>query len=225
MGAIESIQVGNDEIRAYAAGPAETGTPGVLLLHAWWGLNDDVVTFTDRLAAAGYAVIAPDMFDGRVATTVEDAETLARGADEATVDAIVLAAIDRLIERVGPSAKLAAIGFSFGAHWTMWSPGERDQVVASVLYYGTTDGSVLTEASVPLQGHFAENDAFESNEWVDEFVGKLRAAGREVELHRYAGAGHWFAEPSRDAYRAEAADLAFDRTIDFLGRHLRGTDG
>ena len=220
MGTNETLQVGGADIRAYVAGPTDAGTPGVLLLHAWWGLNDDVAVYADRLADAGFAVVAPDMFGGQIASTVEDAERLAKGADEAVVDAIVLAAIDRLIERLGPSVRLAVVGFSFGAHWTMWSPSKRDQVVASVLYYGTTDGSVLTDATVPVQGHFAENDPFETTEWVDEFVAKLVAAGRAVELHRYPDTGHWFAEPSRDAYRAEAADLAFQRTTDFLRRHL-----
>jgi carboxymethylenebutenolidase len=225
MGSNETLQVGDDAVRAYGAGTTDPGTPGVLLLHAWWGLNDDVAAYADRLADAGFAVIAPDMFGGQIATTVEDAERLAKGADEAVVDAIVLASIDRLIERRGPLAKLAVIGFSFGAHWTMWSPTKRDQVVASVLYYGTTDGSVLTDATVPVQGHFAENDPFESTEGVDEFVATLVAAGREVELHRYPDSGHWFAEPSRDAYRAEAADLAFQRTTEFLGRHLGAPGG
>ena len=144
-------------------------------------------------------------------------ERSARAADERAeaVDAIVLGAIDRLSERLGPTAQLAAVGFSFGAHWTMWAPTQRDQVVASVLYYGTT-GDGLTDASVPVLGHFAENDPYESTEWVDEFEAILRSAGREVEIHRYPDTGHWFAEPSRDAYRREAAELAFERTVAFL---------
>jgi carboxymethylenebutenolidase len=95
-------------------------------------------------------------------------------------------------------------------------------VVASVLYYGTTGGPVLTQASVPVLGHFAEDDPYESAEWVSEFEATLRAAEREVLLHRYPGTGHWFAEPSRDAYRPEAAELAFARTTAFLGTHLPG---
>ncbi|MFL5673673.1 MAG: dienelactone hydrolase family protein, partial [Chloroflexota bacterium] len=108
----------------------------------------------------------------------------------------------------------------FGAHWSMWLPTVRDAVVGSVLYYGTTDGPVLTAARVPVLGHFAEDDPFETAEWVTEFEGTIRAAGRDVVIHRYPGTGHWFAEPSRDAYRPEAADLAFERTVAFLRTHL-----
>jgi carboxymethylenebutenolidase len=168
-------------------------------------------------------VAAPDLFGGQVATTVEDAERLAGAADEAAIDAIVLATVDRLAERLGPTSKLAALGFSFGAHWAMWSPTQRDQVVASVLYYGTTGGSVLTAASVPVLGHFAEDDPFETEEGVAAFEETLRSAGRDVTIHRHPGTGHWFAEPSRDAYRPEAADLAFERTVDFLRKQL-GSD-
>jgi carboxymethylenebutenolidase len=223
MGEFETLTVGDTTTKQYVAGDATPGTPGVVVLHAWWGLNDDIAAFADRLAGAGFAVVAPDLYgDGHVATTIEDAERSARAADQAedAVNAIVLAAIDRLIERLGSTSRLAVLGFSFGAHWTMWSPTQHDQVVASILYYGTTDGEVLTESSVPVLGHFAEHDPYETTEWVDEFEGTLRSAGRDVEIHRYPDTGHWFAEPSRDAYRPEAADLAFDRTVAFLRKHL-----
>jgi carboxymethylenebutenolidase len=105
----------------------------------------------------------------------------------------------------------------------MWSPAERDPVVATVLYYGTTGGPVLSAASVPVLGHFAEDDPYEPEEGVAAFEESLRSAGRDVVLHRYPGVGHWFAEPSRDAYRREAAELAFERTIDFLRKNLEST--
>jgi carboxymethylenebutenolidase len=221
-GHFEKLFVGDGSARAYERVPADARS-GVLILHPWWGLNDDVVAYANRLAGEGFAVLAPDMFDGQIATTIEDAERLARAADadQARIDAIALVALDHLAERVGPDGKLAALGFSFGAHWAMWSPTQRDNVVASVLYYGTT-GDSLTDASVPVLGHFAETDPYESDEWVAEFEGTLKSAGRDVTIHRYPGTGHWFAEPSRDAYRPEAADLAFERTVKFLQEHLEG---
>jgi carboxymethylenebutenolidase len=91
--------------------------------------------------------------------------------------------------------------------------------VASVVYYGTYTGSFLAQSTASLLGHFAEQDEFESEEDIQALEHGLRAAGREVTIHRYPGTGHWFAEPSRDAYQAEAADLAFERTVDFLRKH------
>ncbi len=219
MGTFETIAAGDGTARLYLAGTGSAGSHGVLILHPWWGLNDDVIAYADRLAGAGFAVAAPDLFGGEIATTVEGAERLAHGADEGAVNAIVLAALDRLSEGLDASATIAALGFSFGAHWAIWSPTQRDRVVATVLYYGTT-GDNLDASTAPVQGHFAEDDPFESAEWVAEFESILRSVGRDVEFHRYPNAGHWFAEPSRDAYRAEAADLAFERTVAFLRTRL-----
>jgi len=216
----ETIEAGGKTSRMYAVGDLRPGRPGVVVFHPWWGLNDDVVAYADRLAAAGFAVVAPDVFGGQVASTIEEAERLAGAADEAAVDVIALAAVDHLADRLGPAAKLAALGFSFGAHWSMWSPTERDRLVASVVYYGSTGGPILTRASVPVLGHFAETDPYETEEGVTAFEGTLRSAGRDVVIHRYPGTGHWFAEPLRDAYRADAADLAFERTVAFLRRHV-----
>ncbi len=146
------------------------------------------------------------------------AEELAGRLDETAADAIALATIDALADRLGPEAPLATIGFSLGAAWSIWSAAERDRVAGSVVYYGTVLGPSLARAHVPVLGHFAESDPFEPAEQVAAFEEALRAAGRSAEIHRYPGTGHWFAEPSRDAYRPAAADLAFERTVDFLRR-------
>jgi carboxymethylenebutenolidase len=221
MGEFETIEMGEKTSRLYLAGERSPGAAGVVVLHPWWGLNDDVIAYVDRLAAAGFVVAAPDLFGGQVASTIEEAGRLAGAADEAAVDSIVLAAIDRLADHLEAMAILAALGFSFGAHSAMWSPAQRDRVVASVVYYGTTGGSILSQARVPVLGHFAETDPYETDEGVAAFEETLRSAGRDVVIHRYPGTGHWFAEPSRDAYRPEAADLAFERTVDFLREHLK----
>jgi carboxymethylenebutenolidase len=222
----ETIDVGGAKTRLYAAGDARPGSPGVVLYHAWWGLNDDSVAYAERLAAAGFAVFAPDLFGRQLAATPEDAERLAGSADEATVGGIALAAVDRLADRVGPSSKIAVLGFSYGAALAISAPTDRDLLVATVVYYGTYTGGILSRATGPVLGHFAESDPFEPDASVTEFVEGLKSAGRDVEIHRYPGTGHWFAEPSREAYRAAAADLAFERTVAFLHRHLgRGAAG
>lgn len=221
----EKIEAGGVASSVYAAGDAGRGTPGVVVFHAWWGLNDDIVAYVDRLAAAGFAVIAPDLYGGQVASTIEEADRLSGAVDEAAVDAIALAAVDHLADHLGPTAKLGALGFSFGAHWAIWSPAERDGLAASVVYYGSTGGSILGRASVAVLGHFAETDPYESDEAVASFEATLRSAGRDVVIHRYPGTGHWFAEPSRDAFEAAAADLAFERSVAFLRRHLATPPG
>ena len=220
MGTFETIEGAGTTARLYVPGNIRRGAPGVVVLHPWWGLNDDVIAYSDRLAGEGYAVVAPDMFDGQVATEIEDADRLSSAMSQEVGEAITLTAIDVLAERLGLGAPLAAIGFSFGAAWAIWAPTQRDRVRATVVYYGTWLGSVLGRASVPVLGHFAEDDPYETAETVAEFEQGLRDAGREATIHRYLGTGHWFAEPSRDAYRSDAAELAFERTTAFLKGHL-----
>lgn len=224
MGEFKTLPVGDARARLYVAGEVRPGAPGVVVLHPWWGLNDDVIAYVDRLAAAGFAVTAPDMFDGKVASTIEDAERLSSSAErdgaDPSVESIALAAVDDLAERLGPNPRLGVLGFSFGAAYALLIPAERDRLVASVVYYGVYTGPHIDQSTAALLGHFAETDQFESDEGIAELEDSVRAAGRDVTIHRYPGTGHWFAEPSRDAYRAEAADLAFERTVDFLREHL-----
>jgi carboxymethylenebutenolidase len=224
MGTTQTLAVDGHTVRLHVAGDVTPGTPGVIVLHPWWGLNDDVIAYADRLAAEGFAVVAPDMMGGKVASTVEEAERLVgevegEGADPA-VDAIALAAVDDLAARLGPTSRIGVLGFSFGAAYAILLPAERDRLVATVLYYGVYTGPHIERSTAAVLGHFAETDQFESDEGIAELEESLRAAGRDVTIHRYPGTGHWFAEPSRDAYRPEAADLAFDRTVAFLRKHL-----
>jgi carboxymethylenebutenolidase len=220
MDGFENLEFGAGATARLYVRPGPAGAPGVVVFHPWWGLNDDVVAYVNRLAAAGFTVVAPDMFGGAVATTIDGAEALSSATDEAAADAIALAAVDRLAEMVGPGAPIAALGFSFGAAWSMWAPARRDRLVASVVYYGTLAGPSLSKTAVPVLGHFAESDPYESDEGVAAFEQTLREAGRSATIHRYPGTGHWFAEPSRDAYLPAAAELAFERTIGFLRAQL-----
>jgi carboxymethylenebutenolidase len=218
----EQIPVGDGRVNAYAAGDSEFDAPGVALFHPWWGLNEDVKAFADRLAHAGFFVLAPDMFGGEVATEIAEAERLASSTDEATADSIAGVALDRLASRSTGPGRIGTVGFSFGAHWSVWSSGHSDRVAASVVYYGTTGGPVLSAGMAPILGNFAEDDPFEDAAGVAAFAAGLRGVGRGVTTYIYAGTGHWFAEPSRDAYRPEAADHAFERTVAFLRLALSG---
>jgi carboxymethylenebutenolidase len=215
----EQLAAGDAAARAYVRVP-DNAKAGVVVLHPWWGLNDDVIAYADRLVDEGFAVVAPDMFAGQVAIEVEDADRLSSEMDQELGEAITVAAVDALEARLRSDAPIAVLGFSFGAAWAIWAPTRRGRLRATVVYYGTWVGPVLGEATTPVLGHFAEDDPYETDETVTAFEQGLRDAGRDVTIHRYPGTGHWFAEPSRDAYRREAAELAFDRTVAFLRHHI-----
>lgn len=215
----DQVSVGDEMARAYLRVP-DGARAGVVVLHAWWGLNDDVIAYANRLLDAGFAVLAPDMFRGQTATTPEDAERLSQEGDAGIAGDVAWAAIDRLAEALGPEAPIAVLGWSFGAAYAIWAPSVRDRATATVAYYGTYTDSFIADATAPLIGHFAEVDPFTSEEEIRELEEAFGKAGRDITTHRYPGTAHWFAEPSRPEYRAEAAGLAFDRTVDWLRKVL-----
>jgi carboxymethylenebutenolidase len=204
-----------------AVPPAGAGRP-VLLLHAWWGLNDTMKTYCNRLAESGYVTFAPDLYHGKVADTIADAETLgsALDANYLQAKAEIADATRFLIERAAYiEGGLAVIGFSLGAFYALdLAAAEPQHVHSVVLFYGT-GGLDFSNSRAAYLGHFAENDVYEPQSNVDELEEALKRAGRSVTFYRYPDTGHWFCEPDRlQAYNPAAAGLAWDRTLAFLNR-------
>jgi carboxymethylenebutenolidase len=207
-----------------AAPPAGKG-PGILVLHAWWGLNDTMRAVCTRLANAGFVAFAPDLYHGKVADTIADAEALGKALDANHLQARaeIVDATRFLSAHAGqPDRGLAVIGFSLGAYYALdLSAAEPDQIRSVVLFYGTGSADFSRSRAAYL-GHFAENDIYEPQSNVDELEEDLRRAGRPVTFYRYPGTGHWFFEEDRiDAYNPAAAGLAWERTLTFLRNSLR----
>lgn len=196
---------------------------GVLVLHAWWGRTDDVRDFAAALEADGFAVAAPDLFGGRTADTVDDAEQLVGSVDPAAAEAAALAALDALRDRVGPAGRVAVLGFSYGAAVALALTRLRPEVAAAVLYYGTGDPSGAEASRAPVLLHLAADDPYEDPGWVADFVSALRATGRTVTERTWPATGHWFAEPSRAAFVPDAAAAAYAASRAFLRQHLTTT--
>ena len=203
--------------QGFLALPSTGKGPGVLVLHAWWGLNDTIKGLCDRLAAAGFVAYAPDLYHGQVTDTIAGAEALSGAMDSAAAAAAVARAIDLLYERAGrPARGLAIIGFSLGVWYAMEASAADPRVRAVVVFYGSAPLDFSASQAAYLI-HFAENDPYEPREYLDETLANLESAGRPATLHEYPGTGHWFFEPDRgDAYDREAAELAWERTLVFL---------
>ncbi len=206
--------------QGFLAVPTTGKGPGVLVLHAWWGLNDTMKAFCTRLAESGFVAFAPDLYHGKVADNIADAEILGRALDSNHLQAKaeIVEATMFLSERVGQAdAGLAVIGFSLGAYYALDLAAAHPEYIRSVvLFYGTGPADHSNSRAAYL-GHFAENDEFEPQSNVDELEESLRRAGRPVTFYRYGGTGHWFFEPDRShAYNEAAANLAWERTLSFL---------
>jgi carboxymethylenebutenolidase len=195
---------------------------GVLVLHAWWGLNDTMKAFCTRLAESGFVAFAPDLYHGKVTDNIADAETLGKALDinHLQAKAEIADATMFLNERVGQAERgLAVVGFSLGAYYALdLAAADPEHIRSVVIFYGTGGGDYSNSRATYL-GHFAEKDEFEPQSNVDDLEESLKRAGRPVTFYRYGGTGHWFFEPDvTQAYNQAAASLACDRTLAFLRR-------
>jgi carboxymethylenebutenolidase len=204
-----------------AVPPAGKG-PGVLVLHAWWGLNDTIKVFCMRLAESGFVTFAPDLYHGKVADNIAAAETLGKALDASHLQAKaeIAAAAIFLNERAGQADRgLAVIGFSLGAYYALdLAAADPEHIRSVVIFYGTGGGDYSSSRAAYL-GHFADKDEFEPQSNIDNLEESLKRAGRPVTFYRYPDTGHWFFEPDRpQAFNQAAASLAWDRTLAFLQR-------
>jgi carboxymethylenebutenolidase len=202
----------------YLAVPDDGQGTAVLVLHAWWGLNETIKGVCDRLAQEGFVAYAPDLYHGRIAQTIAAAESLSGQAEIEPIKADIAAAVAFLSQQATPAGgKLSVIGFSFGAYFALALAVDRPERIHTVtLFYGTGEAAAAGSQAAYL-GHFAAEDEYEPAEFVDQLEASLKAAGRPATFYRYPGVGHWFFEPDRpDAYNQAAAELAWERTVAFL---------
>lgn len=204
----------------YLAVPSTGNGDAVLVLHAWWGLNDTIKAFCDRLAGSGFIAFAPDLYRGKIADTISAAEALVKSLDanhlEAKAD--LAAAVKFLNECAGQTGRgLAVIGFSMGAYYALdLSNADPEHIRSVVIFYGT-GADDFSRSKAAYLGHFAEEDPFEPPSSVGELEELLKLAGRPVTFYTYPGTGHWFFEPDvKQAYNPAAASLAWERTLAFL---------
>jgi carboxymethylenebutenolidase len=219
---LKGVHMTDPQPQGFLAVPPTGKGPGVLVLHAWWGLNGTMKAFCTQLAESGFVAFAPDLYHGKVADNIADAEALGKALDanHLQAKAEIADATMFLNERVGQADRgLAVIGFSLGAYYALdLAAADPEHIRSVVIFYGTGDGDYSNSRAAYL-GHFAEKDEFEPQSNVDDLEESLRRAGRSVTFYWYPGTGHWFFEPDRSqAYNQAAASLAWDRTLAFLRR-------
>ncbi len=225
---MREFQVEGRTISAYLAEPEHRSGPGVLVLHAWWGLTQPFRQICDRLAEAGFVALAPDLYHGKTTATIEEAETLvaALNQDEERVSGDIAGAVQVLRQHVatppaGGRGKLAAVGFSLGGAYALdLSVKEAEEIAAVVTFYCAYSGLEYSRAKAAYLCHFAENDPFDPSEAFAEMEQEIQAAGRPVTCYTYPGTTHWFFEENRPEYDAQAARVAWERTIAFLHERL-----
>lgn len=211
----------------YIAMPATPNGGRVLVLHAWWGLNAFMRSFCDRLSGEGFSVLAPDLHHGALATTIAQAQQLVSrleqdaAAQETTAGEVARAA-ERL-QNIGGTRvdSIAVVGFSLGGFWSLWLSGRAPSPVGAAVVFYASRNADYARSRAAYQFHIAETDDYEPASEVEKTRASLASAGRPAEFHTYPGTMHWFFERDRpDAYNADAAAQAWQRTVAFLKTHI-----
>jgi carboxymethylenebutenolidase len=212
-----TLDVNGKTASAYLAEP-ENGGPGVLVLHAWWGLKPYFKQVCDRLAEQGFTALAPDLYQGRIANTVTEAEALLKQSENKSMGDTVKAAKERLTSSRG-GKPIGVLGFSMGASWALVVAANEADVSAVVLFYGS-GGVDFKQVKAKVLGHYAEVDEWEPLEDIKAMENDMKDSGMDATFHFYPQVGHWFVEPDVPEYDSEAAKLAWERTFAFLKKNL-----
>jgi carboxymethylenebutenolidase len=203
--------------------------PGVVIIHEWWGLNDQIRNMADELAKEGYAVLAVDLYNGQVAASPDEAMSMVTAArdnqNESNLN--MMAAVDYLksLENVD-SSKIVSVGWCFGGGQALQLALNADQanpMAATVLYYGNlvTDQQQLSKLKGPVLGIFGSEDQSIPVSEVKKFEEALNANNITNEIYVYEGVGHAFANPTGESFAPAELKDAWQKTVEFLNSHVK----
>lgn len=210
----------------YLTEPADAKAPGVVVIQEWWGLNDQIKGVAVRLAGAGYRPLVPDLYRGKVALEMNEAEHLMHGLDFGDAASQDVRGAVQYLKQSSP--KVAVMGYCMGGALTILAAANAPEADAAVCWYGVPPLEYVYAQSIkaPILGHFATEDVAFAPAQVEGLEKKFKEANVKYEFHWYK-AKHAFANEKNTnpqapiLYNAEAARLAWQRTIDFLEKNLR----
>ncbi len=212
-------------IKGFLAKPAAGAPTGraIIVVHEWWGLNDNIQAVAKRYAGEGYTVLAVDLF-GRVATSADTAMVLYQTAmRNVAAGEQNLAAAIAYLKKAGATS-IGSVGYCFGGHWSLRTGlVGGDDVDAVVMYYGApiTAPAQLARLKAPVLGLFGGKDTGIPVDSVRAMERAIVQSGRKATINVYADANHAFANPSGQAYNAAAAEDAWAKSLAFFKTHLK----
>lgn len=208
-------------LNAALALPAAPKAPAVILIHEWWGLNDQIKAVAVEFARQGFVALAVDLF-GKVAEDAEAARLLVQSMDAQAATAALVAAVGHLRGHERSTGKVATLGWCFGGGWAL-NAALATPVDATVVYYGNVRKTAdqVKPLKGPVLGHFGTLDKSINADMVAAFEKAMKDAGKADLLTTYwYEADHAFANPTGARYDADDAALAWERTLFFLKKHL-----
>jgi carboxymethylenebutenolidase len=225
---IDCTRPDGQHFNGYLAEPsAGSAAPGIVVIQEWWGLNDQIKGVADRLAAAGYRALVPDLYRGKSALEANEAEHLMNGLDFADATSQDVRGAVQYLKTSG-STHVGVTGYCMGGALTVLSSVFVPELDAAVIWYGYPPLEYVDagKIKIPVMGHWATRDEFFDINGVDRLEQKLKDAGVEHTFYRY-DAKHAFANETADSaslpaieYDKTAADSAWERTIAFFNEKL-----
>lgn len=207
-------------VTASLALPDARPAGAVLLIHEWWGLNDQIKSVAAALAETGYLAVAIDLYDGQVTDDPQTARGLVGAVDAGAATDTCASWVNWLRSHEDGTGKVGTVGWCFGGGWSL-NASLAAPVDATVVYYGSVKKGRARLAALagPVLGHYATRDKWINQAMVDGFESEMAAAGKSAESHWYE-ADHGFANPTSARYDEEDAALAWQRTLAFFQAHL-----
>lgn len=199
--------------------PPSPNAPAIIVIHEWWGINDDIRRIAGEFVDQGYAALAVDLYDGKSTADPVEAMGLANDLKTAVAMDKIAGAVDHL---AATSPKIGITGFCLGGSMALAAALNVKGIAAAVPFYGTPrdEFARFSGAAPPILGHYAKTDPFVRAERVRELEARARAAGDSFEVHFY-DAGHAFMRKGHPEHDPPAAELAWARTLAFFAAHLR----
>jgi len=202
--------------------PAGEGkAPAIVLLQEWWGVNDHIRSLLDRLAAAGFVALAPDLYHGKTTKDPTEAGRLMTELDKPGAIEEIAGAVRYLTGHERSNGKVGVMGFCMGGALAFSAAAAIPEIGAAVPFYGIPSPAPdYARVNAPILAHFAARDQWAKASLAQELQQHLQGLGKSIELHVY-DADHAFLNDTRpEVYDGNAARLAWNRTIEFLQQHL-----
>jgi carboxymethylenebutenolidase len=219
-GQMVEFKAGARTANGYLVKPKDKSRASLIVIQEWWGLNDHIKDVADRFAREGYTVLAPDLYDGKVTKSSDEAGKLMQGLDQQAALETLNGAVAYL--KGHGATSIGVTGFCMGGSFALLLPCHNSAIKAAVPFYGDVPSDdVLKGLGAPILFLGAADDPWINLEKMNRLRSSLTELGKEGEVKIYDGVGHAFFNDTRpEAYNRAAAEDAWQRTKRFFEENL-----
>jgi len=202
--------------------PGSNKIGAVVVVHEWHGLNDVMKVHCEQFAQAGFLALAPDLFQGKVAKNDDEAAEMLSTFDFQKAVANIGETVAYLRSHPRCNGRVAVAGFCLGGALTLAAARYVPALQAAVPFYGLPrlPSDEFTNVKTPICGHYAKVDDWANPRIAEEIQEKVRSGGGQMELYIYDAAHAFMRSTDASKYEPKSAALAWQRTVDFLRKHL-----